>query len=194
MLRLVSSRVPLTHEERTARPSCNSFGLSASVEQSPSPRLFLAATTQHDTRSDAMLHPLLITNPQSLPPTAKQGGPKMGIKEKILERIWGRERDLRVKGWGALSVCIVASGVCSFYTYRCGAACGAMCAPSPINVLEDRGTPPYLYPTHQPIAPHTHASFIKRFLLSHLLRNVPKKRIADCQAGDYVKVTGQVRD
>jgi hypothetical protein len=31
-------------------------------------------------------------------------------------------------------------------------------------------------------------------LLAHLLRNVPKKRIADCQAGDYVKVTGQVRE
>lgn len=37
-------------------------------------------------------------------------------------------------------------------------------------------------------------SFIKRFLLAHLLRNVPKKRIADCQPGDYVKVTGQVNN
>ncbi len=42
----------------------------------------------------------------------------MGIKEKLLERIWGRERDLRVKGWTCAGVCLVASGVCSFYTYR----------------------------------------------------------------------------
>lgn len=48
----------------------------------------------------------------------------------------------------------------------------------------DKPKPHPSYPYH---------SFIKRFLLAHLLRNVPKKRIADCQPGDYVKVTGQVR-
>ncbi len=56
------------------------------------------------------------------------------------------------------------------------------------------GVPQKNTPTKPKSPPETNprTSFIKRFLLAHLLRNVPKKRITECQAGDYVKVTGQV--
>ncbi|EKU20570.1 hypothetical protein NGA_0631200, partial [Nannochloropsis gaditana CCMP526] len=74
----------------------------------------------------------------------------MGLKDRLLEKIWGQERDLRVKAWVFGGVALISCGVSSFYSY----------------------------------------SFIKRFMLSHLLRNVPNRRLADMKEGEYVKVTG----
>ncbi|KAM3570049.1 hypothetical protein VYU27_007880, partial [Nannochloropsis oceanica] len=76
----------------------------------------------------------------------------MGFRERLMEKIWSRERDLRTKAWVFGCVALVSCGVSSFYSYN----------------------------------------FLKRFFLTALLRNVPKKRLADVQEGEYVKVVGEI--
>jgi len=50
--------------------------------------------------------------------------------------------------------------------------------------------PPSPTPSLSPSLPPS--SFLKRFFLTALLRNVPKKRLADVQEGEYVKVVGEI--
>jgi len=42
----------------------------------------------------------------------------MGIKDRLMEKIWGGERDLRTKAWVFGSIALISCGVSSFYSYK----------------------------------------------------------------------------